>query len=114
MSFISENSRVKHACCRKMKMSQPSPVPANDGSMTVYLPMYQKGALRGYFPGRGNCCGCGKEFKKYDRFWEPAYFAHCINECEEYKKLGVFLAGHLCNLNHLFVLNRSYLEVRRM
>ena len=106
MLFLSEKSRVSHPCCRKKKMSQPSPIPTKDGLMNIFLPIYRKCALRGYFPGRGNCRGCGKEFKKYECTWEPAYFIHCINECEEYKKLGLFLADHLWNLINLSYLDR--------
>ena len=91
MSFINKISRGKHACFRTKKMSQPLPLQTNDGLMKIHLPKYRKSALRGYFPGRGNCRGCGKEFKKHDSYWEPAYFQHCINECEGYKKLGQLL-----------------------
>ena len=73
-------------------MSQPLPIPTKDGLMNIHLPKYRNAALRGNFPGRGNCSGCGKEFRKHETTWEPAYYQHCVNECEEHKKLGNFSA----------------------
>lgn len=45
-----------------------------------------------------NCKGCGEEFRAYTtgyhhgspRNAEPAYYEHCIKQCNEYKKLGKF------------------------
>ena len=90
------------------KIYQPTPIPTKDGLMNIYLPKYQKAALRGYYPDRGNCRGCGKEFKHRKRTWEPAYFQHCGNECEEFKKLGLILFSHEICVFYIFVLNRTH------
>lgn len=47
-----------------------------------------------------NCKGCKKVFKAYrwrryliSRQIEPAYFEHCIKQCDKYKKLGKVIAS---------------------
>ena len=75
---------------------------------SVYIP-----DRRVSFNASINCEGCGKTFrgyygKKYRRiiFREPAFYVHCIKECQEYTKLNKIQKCHECKL--LFVNRHSY------
>lgn len=43
-----------------------------------------------------DCLGCGQMFKSSDRYSEPAYYIHCLKECEEYKKLNLMRKCESC------------------
>lgn len=59
---------------------------------------YRKTASK-WYNSRVHCKGCYKEFMSSRSARgraqiEPAYYEHCIKQCEEYAKLGKFLLSY--------------------
>ena len=53
----------------------------------------------------GSCKGCKMQFKKLRNVFEPAYYTHCIMECDKYKKLNLIKECIKCE--KLFLNRRS-------
>lgn len=94
----------EHLSLLIVPVSEQKPFSSDDkeGQTTCFKTSYRSSTVK-TFSLAINCKGCRREFKAYrcarnrngHRISEPAYYEHCIKQCDGYKKLGKSF-GNLC------------------